>query len=110
KQKNRLFLVVIEGHKRLDMKALGKESGDELEFASAEKLLEILHLTPGSVSPLGLLYDTQNQVTLIMDETIWNSQKVNFHPNINTESLIFDQLNFHKLVEALAHPPRVLPL
>ena len=46
----------------------------KIRFAKPEDLSEILGITPGAVSPLGLVNDTNNKVTSIVD-IIYGIQK-----------------------------------
>ncbi len=53
----RHYLVVLEHSKKADLKLLAAKIGDDrLSFASADRLMRFLGLTPGSVSPMGLLH------------------------------------------------------
>src|SRR3989338_7254202 len=85
---NQFFLVILPADKKL-------------KFANENELKEILGLTPGSVSPLGLLNDKEKKTRVIIDQEIWEAETVNFHPNINTESLEFTRDNFHRLITIL---------
>jgi len=85
---DRHYLVILKGSKRVDLKSLGqslKESG--LSFASPERLMKYLQLTPGAVSPFGLINDTEKEVTVVLDADIPRADQVNFHPNVNTATL-----------------------
>ena len=81
-----------------------------LTFGKETELKTILGLTPGSVSPLGLLNDQNGIVKLYIDKEIWYSNIVNFHPNINTESLEFKKEDFHKLIKILHQNPVIIEL
>lgn len=48
---------------------------------------EYLDITPGSVSVLGLINDTENHVQLLMDKDLVQDEYVGCHPCINTSSL-----------------------
>lgn len=58
-----------------------------LSFAKPEYMEKFLDITPGSVSVLGLMNDTENHVQLLIDEDVLNSEYVGCHPCINTSSL-----------------------
>ncbi|KKN34286.1 hypothetical protein LCGC14_0795160 [marine sediment metagenome] len=72
----------------------------KIRFAKPEDLSEILGITPGAVSPLGLVNDTNNKVTSIVDNNIWNSEEICCHPNVNTETLQIPGSDFRKLIKA----------
>ena len=94
------FLVTLPAIKQVKILEISKIlSLKKLSFAKADDLLKILGLEPGSVSPLGLLNDTQNSVTYLIDKDVWDADKVCFHPNINSETLEINKNDFHKLIE-----------
>ncbi len=94
------FLVILSCKNQLKMNFLAPILNvRKLKFASKQELKEILGLTPGSVSILGLLNDKEKKVQLIIDQELLDAEAVSFHPNINTESLVFEQQAFHKMVE-----------
>ena len=111
KVSERFFLVTLPAEKRLDMKALAKTLGiKELRFGSEVELWQVFQIKPGAVSPLGLINDTQKQVTYIIDQEVWDVDERSFHPNRNTESWVFPRDAFHALVTALEHPYKLINL
>src|SRR5262245_37922709 len=55
---SRHYLVILGHSKRADLRAVADQIGDgKLSFASPERLMTHLGLTPGSVSPFGLIHD-----------------------------------------------------
>ncbi|HIH15466.1 MAG: prolyl-tRNA synthetase [archaeon GW2011_AR17] len=108
---NQFFLVILSAHKKLNMNSLAPVLNvKKLKFANENELKEILGLTPGSVSPLGLLNDKEKKTRVIIDEEIWAAETVNFHPNINTESLEFTKDNFHRLITTLSSNFKILEI
>ena len=94
------FLVSIPSENRLDMKKFRKLMNfKKIRFASAENLKIHLGLTPGAVSPLGLINNIENNVIFIVDEVIWEAEKVVIHPNVNNESLELSQQAFHDIIK-----------
>lgn len=86
-KKRSYYLITVQGDKRVDLKAFRKAHGLRvLSFASAEDLYAILGLTPGSVTPLGLLNDTECKVHFYLDAAFKN-QKIGVHPNDNTATV-----------------------
>lgn len=105
------FLVVLPAYKRADIKKIGTLVGDkDLSFASFESLFEYLQLTPGSVSPFGLINDLQNRVRLFIDEEIYNANTVSFHPNRNTASIELSNEMFHTALSYLCKSYTVITL
>lgn len=87
------YLVLVSQEKRADLKNLSTQIGSSrLSFASAERLHNHLGLTPGSVTPLGLLNDEERKVTVLIDEDLKNSKYICLHPNVNTAtvSILYD--------------------
>lgn len=89
KKGNRHYLVILEISKKADLRELVKVVGDDrLSFGSGERLMAELGLTPGSVSPFGLLNDPDGSVRVLIDADLRGAERLIFHPNINTASVI----------------------
>ena len=58
-----------------------------LSFAPPELMEELIHCTPGSASVLGLAYDTEHRVRLLMDRETYEAAQFGCHPCLNTGSL-----------------------
>jgi len=58
--------------------------------------MKYLKLTPGSVSPFGLINDAQKEVTVVVDNQLLTYQNLAFHPNINTQTLALKTEDFQK--------------
>ncbi len=97
------YLVVIAGEKRLNMKALEVQLGEKLSFASPERLMQYLKLTPGSVSPLALVNDESKSIRVILDQDVFDQEKVQFHPLINTATLVLSSKDVLRFIEATGH-------
>ncbi len=81
------YLITVRGDKRVDLKAFRREHGLRvLSFASAEELSEMLGLTPGAVTPLGLLHDKEHRVRFYLDAA-FEGNKIGIHPNDNTATV-----------------------
>jgi len=100
----RHFLVVLAFTRRADLAALGEHFGEKkLGFASPERLLAHLGLTPGSVSPFGLINDPSHRVEVAIDVAIRDAARVAFHPNVNTATLVLSGLDFQRYLAAVGH-------
>lgn len=96
-----LYLVSLPYGKRFDLKKFRKMiNAPKIRFAEPEELFKALGITPGAVSPIGLINDTNNKVIFIIDEIIWNAKEICCHPNINTETLQIPGSDFRKLIIA----------
>src|SRR5919197_299798 len=97
---SRHYLVVLEHTKRADLRALADQIGDgKLSFASAERLMAHLGLTPGSVSPFGLINDSDHRVCVVLDRALKSARRVSFHPNINTATYVIAAADFARFLE-----------
>ncbi|WP_026888673.1 prolyl-tRNA synthetase associated domain-containing protein [Clostridium beijerinckii] len=93
------YLVVLDEDKRVDLKALAKQiCSTHLSFASEERLFKYLKLTPGSVTPFGLINDSNNEVIVLIDKELANKDIVNFHPNVNTATIGVSYEDFEKFI------------
>ncbi|HRX95936.1 MAG TPA: prolyl-tRNA synthetase associated domain-containing protein [Bacteroidales bacterium] len=96
---NRHYLVVLEHTQDLDIHDLEKRlKQGKLTFASPQRMMKYLGITPGSVSPFALINDKENQVHVFFDENLKNSEKISFHPCINTASLVVQFSDFEKFM------------
>jgi Ala-tRNA(Pro) deacylase len=96
---NRHYLVILDHRQDLKIHDLEKRlKQGKLTFASAERMMKYLGVTPGSVSPLALINDPGHHVHLFVDENLKNSKTISFHPCINTASLILKYEDFLKFL------------
>jgi len=111
KKSGQLYLITIPYDKHLDLNQFRRMIGaPKVRFAGPEDLLEFLGITPGAVSPIGLVNDTNNKVIFMIDEEIWNAEEVCCHPNINTETLQIPGLHFQKLIKATGTTMEIIKL
>lgn len=86
-KKQHFYLITVPGDKRVDLKLFQKQQGlRKLSFGSAEDLLTLLKLTPGGVTPLGLLNDAEHRVELYLDLS-FQDRLISVHPNDNTATV-----------------------
>jgi Ala-tRNA(Pro) deacylase len=109
KKGDRHYLVVLEISKRADLKDLVKLVGDDrLSFGSAERLMAKLGLTPGSVSPFGLLNDADGSVRVLVDRDLLGSDRLIFHPNINTASVVISWRDLERFLATRSNVVRII--
>ena len=88
RQKTEFYLLMMPGSKSFKTSIVSSQIGSSrLSFGTPEDLERLLDLTPGSVSILGLVYDKENKVKLLVDEDVLAGSYVGCHPCINTTSL-----------------------
>jgi Ala-tRNA(Pro) deacylase len=103
----RYYLVVLVFPKRADLRAVADQIGDgKLSFSSPERLMTHLGLTPGSVSPFGLINDRDHAVRVFLDRDLQAALRVSFHPNINTATLTLTVADFMRFLDACGNPVR----
>lgn len=87
-QKTNFYLLMMPGEKKFQAKVVSKQLGvARLSFAPEEYMLELLDITPGSVSVMGLMNDSENKIQLLMDRDLLKEEYLGCHPCINTSSL-----------------------
>lgn len=88
RQKTNFYLLMICGDKTFHTKEISSQIGSaRLSFADASFMEKYLDITPGSVSVMGLMNDTDNHVRLLVDEDVLKGEYLGCHPCINTSSL-----------------------
>lgn len=105
RQETAFYLLMIPDTKVFHTKDLSAQIGSaRLSFAKPEYMEKLLDITPGSVSVMGLMNDTHNQVQLLIDEDVLNSEYVGCHPCINTSSIrLRTQDLIEKVIPAMNH-------
>lgn len=107
----RHYLVVLDHRKQADLKALAQKIGDDrLGFASPERLLKFLGLTPGSVSPMGLIHPGAREVIVVLDAELLAAERVGFHPNRNTATITVATADFLRFLESTGNVVRRMAL
>lgn len=109
--KDRLFLVIAESHTAVDLKTLPKVMGSaRLSFGKPELLMQVLGVTPGSVTALALINDVEARVGVVVDARLMQYDVVNCHPLVNTATTALQRDDLMRFIRACGHEPRVLPL
>ena len=105
RQETSFYLLMIPGSKVFHTKDLSAQIGSaRLSFAKPEYMEKFLDITPGSVSVLGLMNDTEHQVQLLIDEDVLGGEYIGCHPCINTSSLRFRTEDLiQKILPAIEH-------
>ena len=112
KTRDSFYLLMMPGDKKFVTKDVSACVGStRLEFAPGSYMEEFLNLSPGSVSVLGLMYDTGQNVRLLIDRDVLARKYIGCHPCINTASLRIPTQDFlEKLLPAMDHEPIILDL
>jgi Ala-tRNA(Pro) deacylase len=105
----RLFMVVVPYEKRVDLAALAAAlQVRKLSFASSDTMQEVLGVTPGAVSILGVANDHEGRVELVVDRSIWEAGALQCHPLINTATVSIALDDIRKLLVDTGHEARVI--
>ena len=94
-KKDEFFLFSCEENVQVDLKNFSKSIGAKnLSFANEIYLEKYLGIKPGSVSPYALLNDLENKVNFYLDEVLYNSEMINYHPLVNTTTITIKTKEF----------------
>lgn len=112
RQQTNFYLMLLKPLTAFRTAVVSKALGvSRLSFAPENALTDLLHLTSGSVSPLGLLFDKKHEITLCYELGIRDTDYIAFHPCDNSATVIFTQQVFwEQLIPALGLYPRGLAL
>jgi Ala-tRNA(Pro) deacylase len=109
KKKTAFFLLSVPSDKKVDLRALGKRYGrGGLSFCNQQELLDRLDLTPGSVTPYGLINDSERAVQFLLDQDFLNAHILNFHPLENNKTIGVATKDFLRFCELVEHKPQVI--
>ena len=101
---NRHYLVVLDCERDLAIHDLEKRLHQgKLSFASPQRMEKYLGLHPGSVSPFGLINDTENHVHLFLDENLKNELSLSFHPNDNRATVVISNGEFMRYLSLVGN-------
>ena len=101
---NRHYLVVLDCERDLDIHDLEKRLHQgKLSFASPQRMEKYLGLQPGSVSPFGLINDTENHVHLFLDENLKKEYSLSFHPNDNHATVVISNEEFMRYLSMVGN-------
>ena len=112
RQETDFYLLLMPGDKPFKTKDLSAQiHSARLSFAKPEYMEKYLDITPGSVSVLGLMNDSDKKVQLLIDEDVMKEPYFGCHPCINTSSLKFTTEDLmQKIIPALEHKPVTVTL
>ncbi len=101
---NRHYLVVLDCERDLHIHDLEQRLHQgKLTFASPRRMAQYLGLCPGSVSPFGLINDSENHVHLFIDENLKKEESLSFHPNDNRATVVISQQEFMRYLSIVGN-------
>ncbi|NLY76691.1 MAG: prolyl-tRNA synthetase associated domain-containing protein [Tissierellia bacterium] len=87
-KKKKYYLIVLQKDKKVNLKEVRNQLNCRpLTFASEEDLNKYMGLSKGSVSPFGILNDTDCRVEVIFDKSVLSFERIGVHPNDNTATV-----------------------
>ena len=111
KKGSRHFLVVVPADKRINLKEIPKVlESSKISFGSPDRLMEYLGITPGSVSLFAIVNDQKTRVEVIIDESLWASEAFQFHPLVNTSTLVISRDSVKRFLDATGHEVKILDI
>lgn len=110
-KKKRNYLLVLQNDTDVDIKKLAPVIGsDRLSFGSADRLWEFLGVRPGSVCPFSIINDTDHQVKILLDQSMMETDIVNYHPLLNTMTVSLTPKDLIKFIESTRHEAHIVDL
>lgn len=107
-KKGKYYLILQEDFTNLDIKKLTSFLNEKhLSFGDKEELKQVLNLEAGSVTPLGIINDSKNLVTIIISKNLVNKVLL-VHPNTNCKTLSLAYNDLIKFIEYLKHEYKIL--
>ena len=112
RQKTVFYLLLTPGGKRFKTSVVSKLIGSSrLSFGEADMLHELLGVQPGSITPLGLAFDTEHRVNLLIDKDVLTTEEVGMHPLVNTASIARKTEDLLQVFfKHTGHEPRILEI
>lgn len=106
---SRHYLLITIATRRVDLRAVAAAVGDgKLSFGSPERLKTCLGVTPGSVSPFGLIHDARHEVRVYLDRDLGRLPRISFHPNINTLTYVLAFEDFQRFLRDCGNDVRTI--
>lgn len=105
RKKTSYYLLLMPGNKALKTKELSQQiPTTRLSFASGEDMETYLNVTPGSATVMGLIFDQENKVQLLVDEDLLKLEEFGCHPCVNTSSIKMKTADvFDKFLKEIHH-------
>ena len=102
-KKGKYYIYVLEDSKQANLKELQIFLNEKrLSFGKEEELNKILKLTKGSVTPLGIINDKDNLVTILLDKDLID-KRILALPFVNTKTISLEYKDLIKIIEYANH-------
>ena len=109
-KKGACFLVTLEENAIVDLKTIHTLIGasGRVSFGKPEQLMELLGVTPGSVTVFAAINDTDHQVTIVLDKPLLEHSVINGHPLINDATTSIARDDLLRFLEHTGHTPLIV--
>lgn len=111
-KKDDYYLIIAEGSALIAMNSIHLLIGakSRLSFANADRLMEYLGITPGSVTAFCAMNDTGCKVKVVIDAALLKHDVINCHPLTNTASTTISKVDLLAFLTHVGHPPIIAAL
>jgi Ala-tRNA(Pro) deacylase len=111
-KKDRFFLVTVDEETVVDLKQIHHLIGasSRVSFGKPEMLMQLLGVVPGAVTVFGLINDTDQRVTLVLDAALMENPILNAHPLTNEATTQIARADLLRFIAATGHEPTILKL
>ncbi|MEL6227364.1 MAG: prolyl-tRNA synthetase associated domain-containing protein [Pseudomonadota bacterium] len=111
-KKGQIFLVVALNDAEIDLKGLHRLVGasGRFSFGKPELLYETLGVRPGSVTPFSLINDTEQRVSVVLEEKMMAHDLLNYHPLENTATVNIRRNDLLTFIRSCGHTPAIVAL
>ena len=110
-KKKQNFLLTLSHDTPIDLKKLEDVVGAKrFSFGSSDRLMEILGVYPGSVTPFSAMNALPESVIVILEEKMMSAGKVAFHPLINTMTVVLKPTDLLKFLNHYNHKATIIDL
>lgn len=110
-KKGQIWLVVSLEDRDIDMKALRHSIGSHhLSFGKPELLMEVLGISPGSVTPFALINDSECRVNVVLDADMMAYDTLNYHPLVNSATTAIAPDDLLAFIRSCGHEPAIVAL
>lgn len=101
-----LVLVTCEENRKIRIRDLERAIGaKKLSFAKPDLLLAHLGVTPGAVTPLSIVNDTDRRVRVILDDQMMGADLLNCHPLHNEATIAISTPDLMRVFAHTGHQP-----
>lgn len=102
--RERIWMIIVPGETRLDMKRLAVQCGvKKMQFVRPERVQEIVGVQPGSVSLFGLLHPGSSGVSVLIEQSLAQEPELGFHPNDNTATVYIKPSAMFEIIASTGH-------